>query len=181
MTVPVVFTTDRSTRHQDNALRMAPAELAITMLRSPDAGCLGEAMRHARYLISERRGVIGAGLFDTAPELAMVLRLGSMTFDIDLAEAGRRGIVVCQRSQEGAIRVAEHVVLQILALLKRLVETEAIARSASDGWAERHRTDENVFAYNWSGRKGLPGLHDRTVGILGLGEIGAELARRLSG
>ena len=159
---------------------MAPDSLAITMLREPAAVQLHAALADARYLISERRGEIGADLFDAAPELAMVLRLGSMIHDIDFDEAARRNIIVCQRGQEGAMRVAEHLMLQILALLKRLMETEAIARAADD-WAERHATDENTFAFNWSRQERLYGLHDRTIGILGFGEIGAELARRLAG
>lgn len=160
---------------------MAPDGLAITMLREPGNAQLHAALANARYLISERRGEIGADLFDAAPDLAMVLRLGSMAHDIDLAEAARRNIIVCQRGQEGAMRVAEHLVLQILALLKRLIGTEAIARAAADGWAERRETDENTFAFNWSRQEQILGLHDRTVGILGFGEIGAELARRLTG
>lgn len=181
MSVPVVFTTERSARHQDNALQMAPDGFAITMLRAPDTAQLHAALAGARYLISERRGEIGADLLDASPDLAMVLRLGSMAHDIDLSEAARRNIIVCQRSQEGAMRVAEHLMLQILALLKRLMETEAIARAAADDWAERHTTDENTFAFNWSRQERLYGLHDSTVGILGFGEIGAELARRLAG
>jgi len=43
------------------------------------------------------------------------------------------------------------------------------------------RTDENVFAINWSRRTGLRSLHGLTVGILGFGEIGVEAVRRLRG
>ncbi len=181
MAVPVVFTTERSARHQASALKMAPDMLDITMMRSPERSELFDALADARYLISERCGVVDAAFFDAAPQLAMVLRVGSMSHDIDLIEAGRRGIVVCQRAQEGAIRVAEHIVLQILGVLKRLIESETIARQAADTWVERRTTDENAFAFNWSGRNGLYGFHDRTVGILGFGEIGAELVRRLAG
>ena len=57
-------------------------------------------------------------------------------------------------------------------------ETEAIALAASSEWGESKRTDEDTFAYNWSSLENVGGIYGLTVGILGLGEIGAELARR---
>jgi phosphoglycerate dehydrogenase-like enzyme len=41
------------------------------------------------------------------------------------------------------------------------------------------RTDEDTFAYNWTGRRSLGTLRDARVGILGMGGIGVELALRL--
>ena len=43
------------------------------------------------------------------------------------------------------------------------------------------RCDEDYFAYNWSGRQNIGQLWRSTVGILGFGEIGVELAHRLKG
>jgi phosphoglycerate dehydrogenase-like enzyme len=69
----------------------------------------------------------------------------------------------------------------MLALVKRLNEVTAIAKAAGDWGLPSRRTDEDTFAYNWSGRHGIGRIRDQTVGILGMGEIGAELARRLRG
>jgi lactate dehydrogenase-like 2-hydroxyacid dehydrogenase len=41
--------------------------------------------------------------------------------------------------------------------------------------------DEDYFAYNWSGRQNIKTLGEATIGILGFGEIGTELACRLKG
>jgi lactate dehydrogenase-like 2-hydroxyacid dehydrogenase len=79
------------------------------------------------------------------------------------------------------IRVAEHTVLQLLTLSKKLRETEAIALTASAKWGASKRTDEDTFAYNWSDRQNVDGLWQKSIGILGFGEIGVELARRLAG
>ena len=182
MAVPrLVFVTERGERHQTDALSVAPDGIDITMLRSPDANELQEALATARYLISERRGLIDADLMDGAHNLKLVLRLGAVTHDIDLDAARARGIIVCQHRQGAAMRAAEHVFLQVLALVWRLNDNQAIARAAGDGWAERRRTDEDHFAFNWSKRRNLPGLGGMTVGILGFGEIGSELARRFAG
>ncbi len=177
----VVFTTERGQRHQQAALQAAPDILDVTMLRQPDRAELVAALSDADYLISERVGVIDAGLLQAAPRLKLILRLGSLTYDIDVNAAQRAGVIVCRWPVGTVIRVAEHLMLQMLALSKKLRETEAIALAASDDWGESKRTDEDTFAYNWSGRENVEGLWRKTIGMMGFGEIGAELARRLQG
>lgn len=176
-----IFTTERGHRHQEAALQAAPNMLDITMLRRPDRTTLLECLPEAEYWISERVGVIDAELIKAAPRLKLILRLGSLTYDIDIKAAKAAGVIVCRWPVASVIRVAEHLILQMLALSKKLRETEAIALEASSSWGESKRTDEDTFAYNWSGRENVDGLWQKTVGIIGFGEIGAELARRLQG
>ena len=176
-----VFTTERGHRHQQAALGAAPDLLDITMLRQPDRPTLLSSLADAEYYISERVGVIDAEMIRAAPNLKLILRLGSLTYDIDTEAAKAAGVVVCYWPVGSVIRVAEHMVLQMLSLSKKLRETEAIALQASSEWGESKRTDEDTFAYNWSGRANVEGLWQRTIGIMGFGEIGAELARRLRG
>lgn len=180
-TYKTIFTTDRSRRHQLSALKHAPDALEITVLRSPDRSSLQSHLRDAVYLISERRGLIDADLIQSAPALKLILRIGSLVYDIDLQAARSADIIVAQYLDSGTIRAAEHVVMQILALMKKLREVEQIALQASREWGTPRRTDENTFAYNWSGREGILSLRNRTIGILGFGEIGVELAKRLAG
>lgn len=177
----VVFTTERGKRHQRDALAAAPAELSITMLRQPDKETLKSALAGAEYLISERTGTIDQELIQAAPSLKLIQRLGSLTYDIDLAAAQQAGIAVCYWPVRGVIHVAEHLMMQLLAVAKKLREVEAVALKASGEWGESKRTNEDTFAYNWSRREGVNQLWQRTVGIVGFGEIGAELARRLQG
>ncbi len=176
-----VFTSERGHRHQQVALAAAPAFLDITMLRQPDRTTLLATLAEAEFFISERVGVIDAGMIAAAPKLKLIQRLGSATFDIDDEAAKAAGVIVCRWPLRGAIRVAEHMIMQMLVLSKKLRETEALALEASECWGESKRTDEDAFAYNWSGRTHVDGLWQRTIGILGFGEIGAELARRLQG
>ena len=74
--------------------------------------------------------------------------------------------------------VAEHMLLQMLATAKRARELIQIIANADD-WGKPQRCTEDYFAYNWSGREHIRALSGSTVGILGFGEIGLELARRL--
>jgi phosphoglycerate dehydrogenase-like enzyme len=175
----VIFITERGQRHQQAALQAAPDNLAITMLRQPDQASLVAHLAEAEYFISERTGRIDAAMIQAAPNLKMILRLGSLTYDIDTVAAKAAGVAVCYWPVGSVIRVAEHLILQMLALSKKLGETEAIALAADPQWGQSKRTDEDTFAYNWSNRQEVDGLWQKTIGIMGFGEIGAELARRL--
>ena len=135
----------------------------------------------AEFLISERAGVLDLDIIQSAPHLKLIQRLGSLTYDIDLAVAQAAGVPVCYWPVPGVIRVAEHLVMQILAVGKKLREVETVALAASSEWGASQRTTEDIFAYNWSRRVGVNQLWQRTVGIIGFGEIGVELARRLKG
>ncbi len=176
-----IFTTERGQRHQQVALAAAPDMLDITMLRQPEPDVLRAHLADAEYLISERTGVIDTETIQAAPKLKLILRVGSLTYDIDMAAAKTAGVPVCYWPVAPVFRVAEHLVMQMLALSKKLRESEAIALAASGEWGESQRTNEDTFAYNWSHRKNVEGLWQRTIGIMGFGEIGAELARRLQG
>lgn len=176
-----IFTTERSPLHQQRALAAAPSELDITILHHPSREQLLPLLADAQYLISERVGVIDAQMIAAARKLKLILRLGSLTHDIDLDAARTAGIIVCTWPDAGTIQVAEHLMLQMLALAKKLREAESIAREASPDWRESQPTNENTFAYNWSGRQGIGTVWQKTIGILGFGEIGAELTRRLTG
>lgn len=176
-----LYTTERGEFHQERAVASAPPELEIVMLREPNKTRILAHAVGVTYFLSERTGVISADLLENMPSLKLILRLGSMTHDIDTSAAKNAGVIVCYQPIFSVIRVAEHAFLQMLTLTKNLYEVGGVARAASDEWQESRRTDEDTFAYNWSNRQGIEQLYNRTVGILGFGEIGAELARRLHG
>src|SRR4029079_14920186 len=76
---------------------------------------------------------------------------------------------------------AEHAILMMLALGQHLLEADNAVRK--DRWdRDRVRPDHNV-AYNWAGISNTGGLFQKTLGIIGLGEVGsiaAGMARRFS-
>jgi phosphoglycerate dehydrogenase-like enzyme len=156
------------------------------MLRHPARQELLSWLPRAEFLISERSGVIDAEMIQAAKRLRLIQRLGSLVYDIDLEAARAAGVPVCALPVPGAILVAEHTIMQMLALAKRLPEACAAATGdqnlANGGaWSESRRTNEDTFAYNWARIQGIVSLSGKTVGIFGLGQIGVELARRLRG
>ena len=177
----VLMLTRRASVHQELIRRAAPPEFRVTFLQPDNKAELIAALPDVEFLFSDRAGIIDAETLTAGHDLRLIQRLGSLVHDIDLDAARQAGVPVAFWPLRSAIRVAEHAVMQMLALSKHLLEVQRIAASG-EGWGrEPRRTDENTFAYNWSGRTGLGGLWQQTVGILGCGEIGVELARRLRG
>ena len=174
-----LFITHRGLRHQQDALDAAPEELDIVMLRDPKKAELLKHLPNAEFLISERSGVIDAEIIAAGKQLRLIQRLGSQTWDMDVAMARSSGIPVCYWPVWTTIMVAEHMILQILSVIKRAKEMMYIAEEADDWGKPPKLCDEDYFAYNWSGREDIKGLYQSTIGILGFGEIGVEMARRL--
>jgi phosphoglycerate dehydrogenase-like enzyme len=180
MRYATLFLTERGLRHRAAALRFAPPELEVQMLHQPKRDLLFRHLEDTAFLISERSVAVDTEMIAAAPNLRLVVRLGSLAHDIDLDAARAAGVVVCTRPERAAIMVAEHCVLQILALARKLRRSERAALSLAENGQSR-RTDEDTFSYNWTHQTDLGGVSGRTVGILGFGETGAELARRLRG
>ena len=149
----VLFLTERSPVHQEDALNFAPAGARVTMLRRPKEQVLFREIADAEFLVSEHAGEVDAEMMAPAPDLRLIQRLGSLTYDIDLGAAQRAGVMVCYWPLLSCVMVAEHMMMQMLALAKHLPEASADCPASRCDWGRpSRRTDENVFAYNWSGR-----------------------------
>jgi phosphoglycerate dehydrogenase-like enzyme len=163
--------------------------LSVTMRRNSDVARdeLLRLIADADALITERSGAIDAELIAAGVRLKVIHRYGSLTHDIDIDAARARGIAVSMKPIRGTIAVAENVMLQTLALARRVMPLQRVVRTSPEAFKigppphAPQRTSEDVFAFNWSGQRGVRLLQDKTIGILGFGEIGVELARRLAG
>ena len=121
-----------------------------------------------------RRGSIDAALMEANPKLKLIQRIGARADAIDLAAAAKRGIAVSCVPRATLQLTAEHAILMMLALGKKLLQADDAVRK--DRWdRDRVRPDHNV-AYNWAGVSDIGGLFGKTVGIIGLGEVGSLAA-----
>lgn len=175
----VLFLTQRGLQQQQWALEGAPPELEVLMRRDPPRDEILALLPEMDFLITERSGDVDAEMIAAGRRLRLIQRLGIQTWDLDLEAARQAGIPVCFWPIEGCVLVAEHMVLQILGVFKKVREMMAVIAEAADWGRPPRKGDEDTFAYNWSGRSGIAGLQDATVGVLGFGEIGLELAWRL--
>ncbi|MEW6398492.1 MAG: phosphoglycerate dehydrogenase, partial [Bacillota bacterium] len=97
-----------------------------------------------------------------APRLRVIGRAGVGVDNIDLEAATRAGIVVVNAPGGNTVAVAEHTIGLILSLARRIPQAHLHARSGK--W-ERSR---------FLGTE----VRGKTLGLLGLGRIGSEVARR---
>ena len=98
-----------------------------------------------------------------AGRLALVVRAGAGVNTIDVAAASRRGIYVSNCPGRNSIAVAELALGLILALDRRIPDNVADLRAGT--W------NKKAYAH-------ARGLYGRTLGLLGFGRIGQEVARR---
>lgn len=106
---------------------------------------------------------VTASVIQAAPRLRVISKHGTGVDNIDVAEASRKGIAVTNTPGANCEAVAELTVALLLALIRRI---------------PHH--DQGLRAGSWSRRAGTE-LAGKTVGIVGLGRIGKEVAIRLEG
>ena len=96
-------------------------------------------------------------------DLELIVRAGAGTNTIDVAAATVNSVIVCNTPGRNAVAVAELAMGLILAIDRNIPDN--IAELRAGVWNKKQ----------WSQTRGLKG---RTLGIVGFGEIGAEVARR---
>jgi phosphoglycerate dehydrogenase-like enzyme len=122
----------------------------------------------AEYYLGSPRTGIGNEFFRAAPKLKLV-QLTSAGYDrVDLEAARKAKVPVANNGGANSVAVAEHAVMLILATLKKLTwqHTNCVAGK----WRVGDFAETRLYE-----------LEGKTVGIVGLGNIGKKVARRLHG
>src|SRR5579862_1734659 len=128
-------------------------------------GGLPAALANADALVVRSAVQVDDALMEHAPKLRVIGRAGVGVDNIDADAATRRGIVVMNTPGANAVAVAELTVGLMLALARKLPVA-----------------NQSMHAGKWE-KKNLQGmeLRGKILGILGLGRIGLEVARRARG
>jgi D-3-phosphoglycerate dehydrogenase / 2-oxoglutarate reductase len=146
-----------------NAIQLLKDEAGwavVTHDQLPDG--LASALPDADALIVRSAVDVNAQILRGARKLRVIGRAGVGVDNIDLEAATKAGIAVMNTPGANAVAVAEHTMALMLALARHLC-----------------RADSTTRAGKWE-KKSLQGteLRGKTLGIVGLGRIGMEVARR---
>ena len=125
--------------------------------------------------------VIDDALLARAPRLAVVQKFGTITTNIDLAACAARGVAVETLHRMVNVAVAEQAFALLLALAKRIGEFNGVVEETAlraAGLKVRPRQPRYIGYSNFAGITGLKTVHGATLGIVGFGEVGREVAHR---
>jgi phosphoglycerate dehydrogenase-like enzyme len=112
------------------------------------------------------RDTIGADILDSCPDLQAVVKSSIGIETVDVEAATELGILCCNSpTPENYLGVAEATIGLMVALFKRLKLNESVLRRG--GWKELENRGTLMAG--------------KTVGIIGLGRIGRNVAKRLAG
>ncbi len=128
--------------------------------------------------------VVGEAELALAGRLKVVQNFGTDLRNIDPMACARHGVTIKPLRRRVNIAVAEHAMALMLALAKRICLTHGrldIASLEQVGFPARMFDRRHVAGANWSRVDGLRTLSGATLGALGLGEIGREVAQRARG
>lgn len=116
-------------------------------------------------VITRGIGQVNIALYDACPNLKVAARCGVGLDNVDVKEATKRGIKVINAPGSNASTVAEHTISLMLTIQRNLFE--ALSEVKKGNWASRStfKSDE---------------LSGKTLGILGLGNIGLKVANLAS-
>src|SRR5262245_14247896 len=126
---------------------------------------LQEALRAAEGVIVRSGTRITAELLDNPGKLRAVVRAGVGVDNIDVAAATRKGIVVMNTPGGNTVSTAEHTVTLLMALARHV--------PAADTSVKAGKWERNKFVGTQ--------LAGKTIGVVGLGRVGREVARRAAG
>jgi len=163
MATKILFAPKQSDAVLEIARSLTPAgfELLIADIGTPE---FYAAAAQAEYYLGLARQM-GGEFFRSAPNMKLVQLLSAGYDRVDIEAARKAKVPVSNNGGANAIAVAEHTIMLILAVLKRVVRfhNDVVAGK----WRVGGFDDQRVYE-----------LSRKTLGIVGLGNIGKKVARR---
>src|SRR5438105_5449247 len=163
MAARILFSPSQPQAILDIARSLTPPGFELVMADVGTPAFYAAAAEAEYYLGLARQ--MGGEFFRAAPKLRLVQLLSAGYDRVDVEAARKAGVPVANNGGANAIAVAEHTLMLMLAVLKRLVpfHNDVVAGK----WRVGNFAETRVFE-----------LAGKTLGIVGLGNIGKKVARR---
>jgi D-3-phosphoglycerate dehydrogenase len=139
------------------------AEVDIKLGLKPDE--LISTIGDYEALVVRSQTQVSAKVIEAWKKLQVIARAGAGIDNIDVEEATRRGIVVVNAPTGNTVAAAEHTIALMLSLARHIPQANVVLKSGV--WRRGDFTGTEV--------------RGKTLGIIGLGNVGSEVARRALG
>jgi len=160
---PKILVPDNPLNASEVMRELAPAGFDVVLARTASPQW-NEALHDVEYLVGLGEVKMDDAFYKSAPKLKLVQLLSAGYDRVDIEAARRAGVPVCNNGGANGIAVAEHALLLMLAVSRRLVWQHSMV--VSGRW--RGNDIASVRLYE---------IYGRTLGIVGLGTIGKKVAR----
>lgn len=129
-----------------------------------DAESLNTVLAHEEIhaIITRGKGQINKALMDACPKLEVAARCGVGLDNVDVTGATARNVKVINAPGSNASTIAEHTLSLMLMLMRNMYTSVAEVKQDNWNWRNKYSGDE---------------LNGKTLGILGMGNIGKRVAR----
>ena len=146
----------------DNIIEILKADPSWEVVNLPKTkGKVADEIRDADALLVRSATKVTAELLESAKRLVVIGRAGVGVDNVDLDAATRKGVLVMNTPGGNAISVAEHTMTLLLAMAHPVAQADASMKAGK--WEKKKFTGSE--------------LRDKTLGLIGLGTIGTEVAR----
>jgi D-3-phosphoglycerate dehydrogenase / 2-oxoglutarate reductase len=123
-----------------------------------------EAIGDYEAVVVRSSTTIDADVIAAATRLRVIGRAGIGLDNVDVPAATAKGVIVCNAPQSNVVSAAEHTVALLLALARDIPRAHQVLTHGE---------------WNRSGHTGVE-LYGKTLGVVGLGRVGALVAQRCS-
>jgi D-3-phosphoglycerate dehydrogenase len=159
-----VLVSDKLSSEGLEILKSAP-DMQVDNITGLKPEQLAEKIGPYHGLIVRSASKVTAGVIAAAENLRVIGRAGVGVDNVDVAAATKRGIVVMNTPAGNNITTAEHAISMMMALARSIPQATASMKGGK--WEKSSFTGSEVF--------------NKTLGILGIGNIGSLVAERALG
>jgi phosphoglycerate dehydrogenase-like enzyme len=165
----VLIMTSKARVDRFSDLSAVPKDWKIVHVGSfPDRNTLLKEGADTDFLFADAIACLDGDALAAMPRLKLISSEGVGYNGIDIHAAAALGIYVCNHPAINSAAVAEHTVMLMLCVQRRLIEGDRLVRAGQQNQAKERFILE-----------GVPELGHSKVGLIGLGHIAAETATRL--